>query len=460
MIWLNPLAFAGLLAVAVPILVHLFGRPRARRQPFPSLRFIALSRQAPIRRSRPSDWLLLVLRVAVIVVAVAALARPHWPAAGATEGRDLVSRVVVVDTSRSMMRLTSAGDRGLDAALREADRLVAVSDAGLVVRTSDPGTAVAGAGEWLAQRGGRREVVILSDFQGDALSKTRLATVPQDVGVSLVRVAVIGSPDPIERLVHKGPYSLATQVTVTGQSNGVRWSARPTDAGGDDSTIIVLSGETEREAAAAALEAARGRGAFADRSPGRAYLPIVVATPGFTGRDAMLRAARRATQPWQGSVLLRLRADDVMREAARRASPDTSTPINRAQLTPVARSAGGSVVAFAAESSLEGRNVLVLFPMVDAGSVASAALVGAAIAAAGIAPVFAEEDPTVLPDEALRLLERPSSSVRPAAGGANPGRWLWAVAVALLGLESMLRRTRRAHPAISVRGNHARERVA
>jgi hypothetical protein len=38
MTWINPLALFGLLALIVPILVHLFGRRVAKRQRFPSLR--------------------------------------------------------------------------------------------------------------------------------------------------------------------------------------------------------------------------------------------------------------------------------------------------------------------------------------------------------------------------------------------------------------------------------------
>src|SRR5688572_21319460 len=105
MSWLNPAAFLGLFALAIPILVHLFGRRVARRQRFPSLRLLRDARPTPATRSRPSDVLLLVLRCLAIAGAVTALAQPRWSATGA---RAQV-RAILVDTSASMRRQTGEG---------------------------------------------------------------------------------------------------------------------------------------------------------------------------------------------------------------------------------------------------------------------------------------------------------------------------------------------------------------
>src|SRR5689334_13527661 len=102
--WLNPAALFGLLAVAVPILVHLFGRRVARRQKFPTLRLLREVKPTPVTRSTPSDLLLLLLRCAVIVVAVLGLAQPTF---GVDRTDERHVRVIVVDTSASMSRLTS-----------------------------------------------------------------------------------------------------------------------------------------------------------------------------------------------------------------------------------------------------------------------------------------------------------------------------------------------------------------
>ena len=77
MTWLNPIALVGLLAVAVQILVHLFGRRVAKRQRFPSLRLLHLASTTPVTRSQPSDLLLLLVRCAIVVAAALALAQPR-----------------------------------------------------------------------------------------------------------------------------------------------------------------------------------------------------------------------------------------------------------------------------------------------------------------------------------------------------------------------------------------------
>ena len=109
MTWLNPAAFVGLIAIAIPILVHLFGRRIAKRQRFPSLRLLLDARATPATRSRPSDLLLLILRCAVILAAVLALAQPRWSSSERLRNSSVPIRLILVDTSASMHRLTSDG---------------------------------------------------------------------------------------------------------------------------------------------------------------------------------------------------------------------------------------------------------------------------------------------------------------------------------------------------------------
>ena len=66
MIWLQPLAWWGLAAVAVPALVHLLTRQRAARTRFPSLRFLTVSRTTALRRRVISDWPLLLVRALIV----------------------------------------------------------------------------------------------------------------------------------------------------------------------------------------------------------------------------------------------------------------------------------------------------------------------------------------------------------------------------------------------------------
>ena len=78
MMFQNPIAWLGLAAIAVPILVHLLGRRRARRLAFPTLRFVPASPLPPVRRDRLTDVPLLLVRVAAIATAAVALTQPLW----------------------------------------------------------------------------------------------------------------------------------------------------------------------------------------------------------------------------------------------------------------------------------------------------------------------------------------------------------------------------------------------
>jgi hypothetical protein len=158
MTWLNPTALVGLLALAVPILVHLFGRRIARRQRFPSLRLLRDAQPTPATRSRPSDVVLLLVRCLVLAAAVAALTQPRWSRVGQTPVRVLA---ILVDTSASMLRLTSDGTPAVEKARSIAQRMLDSARNGIVVETDRPGKSIAGASSWLSRRSGLREVVHL-----------------------------------------------------------------------------------------------------------------------------------------------------------------------------------------------------------------------------------------------------------------------------------------------------------
>lgn len=97
MSWLQPWAWFGLGALAVPVLVHLLSRRPARTVAFPSLRFLVATPLRPTRRTRLSDWPLLVVRLAILLAAVLALAQPVRRAA-LTPAAGTVSRVRLIDT--------------------------------------------------------------------------------------------------------------------------------------------------------------------------------------------------------------------------------------------------------------------------------------------------------------------------------------------------------------------------
>jgi aerotolerance regulator-like protein len=95
-----PAALALALAAALGItLLHLLSRQRPPRAPFPTARFVPEGRgRATSRARRPKDIPLLVLRIAIVLLAGAAFARPV-----ATPARRPVARVFLLDRSRAVV---------------------------------------------------------------------------------------------------------------------------------------------------------------------------------------------------------------------------------------------------------------------------------------------------------------------------------------------------------------------
>ncbi len=99
----------GLGALALPILAHLLSRRGTRPISLPTARFLALAQAERGRRLRLSQWLTLLLRLALVALVVLAFARPVWREGRprrAAEGREVV---IVLDASASMDRVNGPG---------------------------------------------------------------------------------------------------------------------------------------------------------------------------------------------------------------------------------------------------------------------------------------------------------------------------------------------------------------
>jgi hypothetical protein len=119
--FLTPAFLVGLLAIAVPVLVHLVHRERRQTMAFPSLMFLRRVPHRSVRRRRVRHWLLLALRSAGVALLAFAFARPvltGGETAGAPAGGS-TARVVLVDRSWSM----GYGDRW-PRALAQAHRVL------------------------------------------------------------------------------------------------------------------------------------------------------------------------------------------------------------------------------------------------------------------------------------------------------------------------------------------------
>jgi hypothetical protein len=143
--FLAPAFLAGLVALAVPIVVHLIHRERRQPVAFPSLMFLRKVPHQSVRRQRLRHLLLFALRCLAVILVVAAFARPFLDRgerralAAPGGGRELV---ILLDRSYSM----GYGDRwrrATDAARRAADG-VAGDDRATVVLFDEGAVAANG----------------------------------------------------------------------------------------------------------------------------------------------------------------------------------------------------------------------------------------------------------------------------------------------------------------------------
>lgn len=207
--WLQPAAFAALGAAILPVVVHLLLRRRASRVLVPSVRFIAATEDSAVRVRRPSDLLLLAVRVAIVASAALALAGPLVITGGRRAAWDASRiRAIVIDRSASVD--ANAASEAARAESRDA----------AVLRTFE-GTrvaaAVARAAAWLRETPpGRQEVVLISDFQHGAVGESDLAPVPRSAGIRTVRIGSrVTAGEPIDGgTIVWGPGAYAQVITV------------------------------------------------------------------------------------------------------------------------------------------------------------------------------------------------------------------------------------------------------
>ncbi|MEN6641710.1 MAG: BatA domain-containing protein, partial [Armatimonadia bacterium] len=132
MLFTAPWYLLGALGAVVPVLVHLFGRRRARRVLFPSLLLIKAAQRERTSLVRLRQVWLMVLRAAAIVLLSLALARPTLPWVTARGGGD-TSLTVVVDDTLSM-RTRGPGRTAFEVAKGAAEGLLQGVAAGRRVR--------------------------------------------------------------------------------------------------------------------------------------------------------------------------------------------------------------------------------------------------------------------------------------------------------------------------------------
>ncbi len=96
MSFLAPLFFAGLAALAIPVVIHLIQRERKHVVVFPSLMFVRRIPYQSVRRRRIRNWALLLLRLTALALIVGAFARPFLRRTDAAGAASSGAREVVI----------------------------------------------------------------------------------------------------------------------------------------------------------------------------------------------------------------------------------------------------------------------------------------------------------------------------------------------------------------------------
>ena len=132
--FLTPLFLYGALGAAIPLLLHLIKRPRARKRIFPTIRFLELASQQVVRQQKIRRIVLLILRMAACAVLAMIFGRPFLndSAAAAFVGPPPKAVAIVMDISYSMgfgsrMNLIKRRARDLIAELNPGDQVVVMT---------------------------------------------------------------------------------------------------------------------------------------------------------------------------------------------------------------------------------------------------------------------------------------------------------------------------------------------
>lgn len=227
--FLNAALLGGLVALGIPILIHLMLKTRQRRMKFSTLRFFDFLDEEAVRSRKLRHWLLLFLRLTIILLLVLAFARPFIrQSVAATNNQRPHVVVLLLDRSLSLAVREPEGtrwDRARAAARKILYTLPRDARAGLLVcggpaewlvqpgpvadvlraldavqpsmAGGDLGEALQLAARWFAQEGSRSSntLYVVSDFQRSSCRRVPDAPLPPHVRVHWISIAEAQAPN-------------------------------------------------------------------------------------------------------------------------------------------------------------------------------------------------------------------------------------------------------------------------
>lgn len=459
-VWRNPVAWFGLVALAIPIAIHLLARMRARVVQFPSLRFIEVSRLAARKRRTLSDVGLLALRLLALLLAIAATADPLFlTSARRTAWTSRVSRAVVIDTSASMTQHTSAdaiqqvtAKETREGSNEETSNFLQST----VIRSASLPDGAARAIAWLRiAPPSRREIVLVSDFQADTVSAALLRDVPDDIGLRFIRVGEL----PHDQTADARP------VTTRGGAGAYVWTRAKVRIDDERTTITkreiaalapiaiattndgltlapfglhIIVPASDRATAVATTEAVLTEGVPAPAQTDR-RVELSVSAPIATDVAAL-------SAPWMAEALQRIAEDPALRATASSVVSGVASAVSNAPAPwRVVLADARSVPLLLAAGRAREPQTLLLDAHVPASSAVMPLLIRSVLRALAPPDDLQEAEVRTIPDRALAAWTRPAAE--PSVDALknvedSDRRWLWAAALAVLLIETWIRRDR------------------
>jgi hypothetical protein len=258
MSFLAPALLAGLLAIVIPIVVHLVQRERRTVMAFPSLMFLRRIPNQSVRRRAIRHWPLLALRILAFALIALAFARPFLSGSVAPPAATGGSREVVVLLDRSAsMGYAGHWARAQEAVRRVAQGLAPGDRAALVFFAGDtevaaradtgraalvaavdrarPGPGLtrfgpalrAAAGLLEASSASRREIVLVSDFQKTGWDQAQDARLPPGISLTSVSVAEPATANAAIAAMTFVQQPAAKGVLVTASARVMNYAATP-----------------------------------------------------------------------------------------------------------------------------------------------------------------------------------------------------------------------------------------
>jgi hypothetical protein len=435
MVWLHPLAWLGVMAVAAPLLIHLLVHRRAETLLFPTLRFLEPTRLASIRRHRLDDVRLLVVRSALLAAAAAAFAGPVvMTGARRASWNARVARAVVTD---------SPSAPAVGAEMESAFR-------GTAIGTPDLKSGMRRGVRWLGDAPpARRELVVVSQFPLSSISPADIADVPEGVGLRFVRAGTLPGRRTVDCPATLGPAiadavaaprtalpAVASRHDVSVLLEGPRTSVIDRVAGTSRIPIEIDAPGSFKEAAAAALDAVLSQRVPAP-APGRSARLIVQGAPGWTANGQPVR------EPWMADAIAAIARDEELQRAASRVEKGVADPgFTRAPWRRLASASDGQPFASAAAEP----GVLLVATAASASDISMALLTRALFNALAPAPPETLPEVVAISDAQLTSWERPAAPIsEPALRTVerDDRRWLWGAVLVLLAMEAVIRRSDR-----------------